>query len=91
MKLPYRISDAARKLYRAGISYHAFGTLKVCNTAYFDYFKADKITETQLVEIRKFCPDVQIKGIRSEYAPEIKGVAICFPKIAWYRNKFVLT
>jgi len=88
MKLPYKISDAASQLYRAGISYHAFGTLKVCKTAYFDYYKADKVTDAQLETIREFCPDVQLQGIRSEYAPEIKGVAICFPKAAWYRNKF---
>ena len=88
MKLPYKISDAASQLYRAGISYHAYGTLKVCKTAYFDYYKSDKITDSQLETIREFCPDVQLQGIRSEYAPEIKGVAICFPKAAWYRNKF---
>ena len=87
MRLPYKISDAARQLYRAGVSYHAFGTLKICKTAYFDYYKADKITDAQLATIREFCPDVQLQGIRSEYAPEIKGVAICFPKAAWYRNK----
>ena len=87
MKLPYKISDAASQLYRAGISYHAYGTLKVCKTAYFDYYKADKVTDAQLTIIREFCPDVQLQGIRSEYAPEIKSVAICFPKAAWYRNK----
>ena len=90
MKLPYKITEAASRLYRAGVSYHAFGTLKVCKTAYFDYYKADKITDKQLATIREFCPDVQLQGIRSEYAPEITCVAICFPKAAWYRNKFSL-
>ena len=88
MRLPYKISDAARQLYRAGVSYHDYGTIKQGSTALFNYYKCDKVTEGQLATIRQYCPDVQVKGIRSEYAPEIKSVAICFPKAAWYRNKF---
>lgn len=90
MKLPYKITEAPRMLYRAGISYHAFGTLKIGKSAYFDYYKADMITDSQLEAIREFCPDVQLQGVRKEYAPEIKSVAVCFPKAAWYRNKFSL-
>ena len=90
MKLPYKITEAPRMLYHAGISYHAFGTLKIGKSAYFDYYKADKITDAQLAIIREFCPDVQLQGVRKEYAPEIRSVAVCFPKAAWYRNKFAL-
>ena len=82
MKLPYKITEAASRLYRVGVSYHDYGTIKKGKIAYFDYYKADKITDAQLATIREFCPDVQLQGIRSEYAPEIKSVAICFPKIA---------
>ena len=85
MKLPYRISDAGSKLYSAGVSYHDYGTIKQGKTALFTYFKADKITDTQLAAIKAFCPDVQVKGLRSQYAPELTSVAICFPKTAWYR------
>ena len=90
MKLPYKITEAANHLYKAGVSYHAFGTLRICKKAYFNYYKADKITDNQLATIREFCPDVQVTGIRSEFAPEIKYVAICFPKAAWYRHKLYL-
>ena len=44
MKLPYKITEAANRLYSAGVSYHAFGTLKIGKSAYFDYYKTDKIT-----------------------------------------------
>ena len=90
MKLPYKITEAPRMLYRAEVHYHAFGTLKIGKSAYFDYYKTDKITDAQLATIREFCPDVQLQGIRSEYAPEIRSVAVCFPKAAWYRNRFYM-
>ena len=90
MKLPYKITEAPRILYLANISYHGFGTIKIGKTAYFDYYKVDKISDDQLAKIKAFCPDAQLHGVRKEYAPEIKRVAICFPKIAWYRNKVTL-
>lgn len=85
MKLPYRITDAANRLYRAGVAYHTYGTLKVGKTSYFNYYKADKVTDSQLEALREFCPDVRLKGIRSQYAPELQAVGVFFPKIAWYK------
>ena len=85
MSLPYKISEAASRLYRAGVSYHAYGTIKQGNSALFDYYKADKVTDEQLATIRQYCPDVQLKGTRSQYAPELRSVIVCFPKAAWYR------
>lgn len=85
MKLPYKAGLMASTLYKAGVSYHDYGTIKQGKTALFTYFKADRITDTQLAAIKAFCPDVQVKGLRSQYAPELTSVAICFPKAAWYR------
>lgn len=87
MKLPYKINQAARELYRAGVSYHAYGTITQGKTALFDYYKADKVTDEQLEALRQYCPDVQVKGSRSEYAPELRSVLVCFPKAAWYRQQ----
>jgi hypothetical protein len=87
MKLPYKISEAASVIYRAGVSYHAFGTIKQGRAALFNYYKCDKVTEEQLETIRQYCPDVQVKGIAPTYAPELRSVALCFPKIAFYRMK----
>lgn len=87
MKLPYKISEAGSRLYRAGVSYHAYGTIKQGNDALFTYFKADKVTDEQLATLKQYCPDVQVKGIGAQYAPELRSVAICFPKAAWYRNQ----
>lgn len=87
MKLPYKISEAASVIYRAGVSYHAFGTIKQGKTALFEYYKCDKVSPDQLETIRAFCPDVQVKGISATYAPELRSVALCFPKIAFYRMK----
>ena len=85
MKLPYKITEAPRMLYRAGVSYHAFGTIKQGKTALFNYYKCDKVTAEQLATIRQYCPDMQVKGIGATYAPELRSVALCFPKIAFYR------
>lgn len=85
MKLPYKKALEASTLYKAGVNYHAYGVLKVHKTAMFDYYKADKVTEEQQKLIREFCKDVQFKGVRSEYAPELRSVCIMFPKAAWYR------
>lgn len=85
MKLPYKISDAASQLYRAGISYHAYGIIKNDGKALFNYYKCDKITASQQKTIAEFCPDVMIRGCASQYAPELRAVLVCFPKAAWYR------
>lgn len=85
--LPYKISEAASVIYRAGISYHAFGTIKQGRAALFDYYKCDKVTTEQLATIRQYCPDMQVKVISATYAPELRSVALCFPKVAFYRMK----
>lgn len=85
MKLPYKISDAASRLYRAGIAYHAYGIIKNDGKALFNYYKCDKITAEQQKKIAEFCPDAMIRGCASQYAPELRSVLVCFPKAAWYR------
>ena len=83
MKLPYKIREAGSQLYRAGVDYYDFGTVE---NNLFDYFKTDKITDEQVATLRAYCPDVQIRGGRSEFAPELKRTFILFPKAAWYRQ-----
>lgn len=86
MKLPYKISEAGSRLYRAGVSYHAFGVAKQNSAALFDYFTlSEPLTEAQAQAVRDYCPDFQIGGSRSQYAPEIKRQVLLFPKAAWYR------
>ena len=85
MKLPYNKALTASTLYRNGVSYHAFGVIKQGKTMLFDYYKCDKVTDEQAEALRQFCPDMQVKGCRAEYAPELRSVLLCFPKAAWYR------
>lgn len=88
MRLPYKISEAGSRLYRAGVSYYAFGIAKQNGAALFDYFTlSEPLTEAQAQAVRDYCPDFQIGGSRSQYAPEIKRQVLLFPKAAWYRNQ----
>lgn len=86
MKLPYRISDAASTLYRLGVSYFNYGTVHVGKQAMYDAYQTDAVSPEQAAALMEFCPDVQIVTTRSEYAPEIRRVAVLFPKAAWYRQ-----
>lgn len=85
MRLPYKKALEAATLYKTGVSYHAFGVIKQGKSAMFDYYKADSITEDQIATLKQFCPDMQVAGMRSQYAPELRSVCIMFPKAAWYR------
>lgn len=87
MRLPYKISDAAKRLYDAGVNYYATGTLSQDGETLFDYYMADAVDESQLTTLKQYCPAVQLKESRAEYAPEQKRVLVCFPKIAWYRKQ----
>jgi len=89
MKLPYKIGQAAYQVFSAGVRYYENGTLKdkATGARLFDYFKADAITPEQVETLRAYCPDVQVKVARSQYAPEIRSALICFPKRAWYARR----
>lgn len=87
MKSRYKITQASCELYRAGVSYHNFGTVTQGKQKMFDFFAVDKITTEQLEKIKQFCHDVKVIGGHSEYAPELKRVNILFPKAAFYRSK----
>lgn len=75
----------ASTLYKTGVNYHAYGVIKQGKTALFDYYKADRIAEDQIATLKQFCPDMQVSGMHSEFAPELRAVCIMFPKAAWYR------
>lgn len=83
MRLPYKISEAGSRLYRAGVSYHNWQTVP-----FFQVFTCDPApTPSQVEEIKGYCPDAQFKTIGPQYAPEIRRVAILFPRAAWYRDQ----
>lgn len=81
---PYKIGGAAAFLYDNGISFHAHGILrdKATGTALYDFYKTDFLTQSQENAIRAWCKKVEFRGAYAEYAPEIRGVYICFPKAA---------
>jgi hypothetical protein len=87
MKTPYRISQAASHVYRAGISYHAHGVVKAGKTAMFDFFQCDKVTPDQIAKLREYCPDMHFVGVQHRHAPEIERVQLMFPKAAFYRQQ----
>lgn len=87
MSKRFKNTMAASTLYGLGISYHATGTISEQGRKekLFDFYTADKVTEEQKAALLAIAPDVQFKTIGPQYAPEIKRVAICFPKAAFYR------
>ena len=75
-------------LYRLGVSYHAFGTIKNKTLTYGYYYKCDKITQDQKEAILAFCPYVEFKISSPQYAPEIKNpVIVVLSKAQVKRNK----
>ena len=87
MKLPYRITEAGSRLYRAGVNYHEFGVIRHSGVALYDYFKADKATPEQIDALKTWCPDLKMAQSQSEYAPELGKVLFMFPKAGWYRQQ----
>lgn len=85
--MKYRISNAAGFLYDAGVSFHASGVLSDSSGAkLFDFYKTDFVTDAQKTAILNWCPKAQFRGAYAEYAPELRGVYICFPKAAALRS-----
>lgn len=82
----FRISDAAGALHGIGVRFHARGVLKDgTGAALFDFYKTDWLAPSDADKIRALCPKVQFRESRAGYAPELRGVYICFPKAAWHR------
>ena len=87
MKPNYRITEAASRLHSAGISYTDYGVLTHDGVELYNYYKVARVTGAQIAKLREYCPDMQVIEMQSTHAPEIKRVALCFPKAAWYRQK----
>lgn len=87
--MKYRITLAASFLYDIGVSFHATGTIKKGKAALYDYYKTDKVTEEQKEKILSWCKDAAFFNTAWEYAPELKGIAIAFPKAGFYRQEKV--
>lgn len=82
----FRISQAAATLYDMGISFHTYGVMSDSSgVKLFDFYKTGWLAPQDAEKIRAIAPDCQIRESRAEYAPEQRGVYICFPKAAWYR------
>jgi hypothetical protein len=63
-------------LYRLGISYHSYGTVKKGRLVYGYYYLCDKITEEQKEALLSECRHVEFKTTSHRYAPELKRVCI---------------
>lgn len=89
MSKRFKNTLAAPTLYKLGISYHAIGTISAQGSKekLFDFYTCDKVTDAQKAALLEIAPDVQFKSISPQYAPEIKRVAVCFPKAAFYRTQ----
>lgn len=85
----FQNTRAAGMLYDLGVRVHASGVLREANTkaALYDFYKTDFLTESQREAITKKAKDVAFRGAFAEYAPEMRGIYICFPKAAWYRGE----
>ena len=84
----YKITEAPYRLYKAGVRQYASGVIrcKESGAALFDYYKADSVTSEQKAALLEFCPDIKFMTATPQFAPELKAVAICFPKAAFYRG-----
>ena len=79
----YRITKAASFLYNNGVPFHASGVLKdKTGRKLYDFYKTDFLTESQKSAILVWCPKAIFRGAFAEYAPELRGIYICFPKAA---------
>lgn len=84
----FKNSLAAPTLYNLGIRTHGHGVIKnEAKAAMFDFYMADYVAPEQKAALLAIAPDAQFKSIGPSFAPEIKKVAICFPKAAFYRQQ----
>lgn len=58
-------------LYRLGISYHSYGTVKKGRLVYGYYYLCDKITQQQKEALLSECKHVEFRRVGYKYAPEI--------------------
>lgn len=84
----YKITDAPYRMYEAGVRQYASGVIRCdkSGAALFEYYKADSVTAAQRAELLAYCPDIKFMTASPQFAPELKAVAICFPKAAFYRG-----
>jgi uncharacterized protein (UPF0335 family) len=74
-------------LYSLDVAYHSSGTMSLGNTKIFDFYKVDKLTSEQKQKIREQIPNVYLKSVGCQFAPEIVKACILVPKAAYYRLK----
>lgn len=80
--------QAGSFLYSIDVSYHDYGIIKNNDKRkIFDYFKCDSLTQEQREQILQVNKHVEFKTSRSQYAPELKKVIICFPTKYYLSNK----
>lgn len=64
----------------AGVSYYDFGTHRLNGKKLYDWYKTDSLTDRQIDILLK--GGATLRGVTSEYAPELKKVLVCFDKEA---------
>lgn len=77
-----------RNLYKAGINYHAYGTIKNGRkvTAYF--YKLDNApTSEQIAKLKEEFPHVSTGYVCSEFAPEVCKSVLIFPSSAELKRR----
>lgn len=83
----FRISHAAAMLHDIGVRFHASGVLRDnSGAALYDFFKTDFISDQEQSAILAICPQAIFRGAYAEYAPELRGIYICFPKAEMRRR-----
>ena len=84
----FSITRAAGFLYDLKVQFYASGILRDAETgaALFDFYKTDFVTDSQKAAILQACPSAIFRGAFAEYAPELKGIYICFPKAEMRRR-----
>lgn len=84
----FAITRAAGFLYDIGVRFHASGILRESDTgaALYDFYKTDFVSDSQMTQIATACPNACFRGVYAEYAPELRGVYICFPKAEMQRR-----
>lgn len=84
----FAITRAAPFLHDLGVRSYAFGILRDSATgaALYDFYKTDFLTDAQKAAILSACPGACFRGAFAEYAPELQGIYICFPKAAMQRR-----
>jgi hypothetical protein len=67
-----------RLMQSAGVSYFNYGTQRDGRKKLFDWYMTDPLSAEQKANLEK--GGATIRGVKSEYAPEMQRALVCFDK-----------